>query len=766
MKGEVTRNKTQHESTTAHLVEGSPSTAVYIHNSMALTKILKSTSAEAIMRGVLTLVGYTFILIGGLTLLSGYTDTNVQNKLSALLCTAEDCVLEPATTDTTTSNTVPETTNTISEPATTTVVSTTPTEPVVQLEPKVQFFDIPATTKLNQNTIIAITIANAANPVVNLVSPTHGTITLVPLLREVDNRRLYTLPTATAVPGEYYVKVIVTALNKDVKAYFTSPHFMVPRPPVTDTVTETTTPTTESVATTEPVNTTIATSTKVAEPSSSTVATTTPILKPLTLQTKVGENPNTFQILAQASTPYERIELYLRNTASTQRTFLGVATKTSVGYIYWLDASRVPVGTYVVIAQGRQNTLVVETAEVKITTKAPVLTTEEVAKREADATTIKEALIHDATVPGEVDVLSVRKDYATTTQVLPVRTLSPATGTTTPIKTVVVTKQPIPPEEVLPQQEKARELLAERKERLNELFVRHASAVQTGDATVRKLAEEAISDEIRSLGQGADAETKAEIERAATVEIEKIKKKIEVTENILKVRTKDKSAVDTDKDGISDYDELTIYKTNPKDSDSDRDGVLDSVEIMRGFNPNDATTEAVINFASPKELGYVNESVLKVEKVVPVLNHDEATTSTPAVHSEIRGFALPNSFVTLYIFSTPTVVTLRTNSDGSFAYVFEKELEDGEHEVYVALTDNTGEIVVQSNPFSFVKTAQAFTYEDESVATVLGSEQPAVAPETSRTLMITIVMSIVALGVILVLLGQVLRTKRSDEPAW
>jgi hypothetical protein len=321
----------------------------------------------------------------------------------------------------------------------------------------------------------------------------------------------------------------------------------------------------------------------------------------------------------------------------------------------------------------------------------------------------------------------------------------------------------LPPVDNMPMQERARELLLERKDRLNELFIRQASALQTGDATVSKLAEEAIEAEMKTLGDGLDADTKAEIERAAKVEIGKIKEKIVVTENILKARTKDKSAADTDKDGISDYDELTIYKTNAKDSDTDRDGVLDSIEIMKGFNPNDATAEAVINFASPKELRYTNEAVLKVENVVPVLSHTDDETESPTVHSEIRGFALPNSFVTLYIYSTPTVVTLRTNSDGSFAYVFEKELEDGEHEVYVALTDNTGDIVVQSNSFSFIKTAQAFTYEDESVALVESAQIPAVAPETSQTFMITIIMSIVAMGLILILLGQMLRTRRNDE---
>ena len=45
-------------------------------------------------------------------------------------------------------------------------------------------------------------------------------------------------------------------------------------------------------------------------------------------------------------------------------------------------------------------------------------------------------------------------------------------------------------------------------------------------------------------------------------------------------------SVDSDKDGLNDYDELNTYKTSPFLEDSDSDGVLDKVEIDRGQDPN------------------------------------------------------------------------------------------------------------------------------------------------------------------------------------
>lgn len=43
---------------------------------------------------------------------------------------------------------------------------------------------------------------------------------------------------------------------------------------------------------------------------------------------------------------------------------------------------------------------------------------------------------------------------------------------------------------------------------------------------------------------------------------------------------------DTDSDGVSDYDELYIYKTSPYLADSDSDGQTDKVEIDTGADPN------------------------------------------------------------------------------------------------------------------------------------------------------------------------------------
>jgi len=47
-------------------------------------------------------------------------------------------------------------------------------------------------------------------------------------------------------------------------------------------------------------------------------------------------------------------------------------------------------------------------------------------------------------------------------------------------------------------------------------------------------------------------------------------------------------ALDSDKDGLTDVDELNKYKTNPKNPDTDGDGYSDGAEVKGGYNPNGA----------------------------------------------------------------------------------------------------------------------------------------------------------------------------------
>lgn len=52
--------------------------------------------------------------------------------------------------------------------------------------------------------------------------------------------------------------------------------------------------------------------------------------------------------------------------------------------------------------------------------------------------------------------------------------------------------------------------------------------------------------------------------------------------------------IDSDADGISDYDEVNLYGTDPLDPDTDADGYPDGDELRSGYNPNGPGDTVVI----------------------------------------------------------------------------------------------------------------------------------------------------------------------------
>jgi hypothetical protein len=173
-----------------------------------------------------------------------------------------------------------------------------------------------------------------------------------------------------------------------------------------------------------------------------------------------------------------------------------------------------------------------------------------------------------------------------------------------------------------------------------------------------------------------------------------IVEKIEVIEN----RDGDKIYEDTDGDGLSDYDEEFIYGTDPEVASTAGDGESDGDKVASGKNPK---TGSKINHEDPREdvESYVT-SAYDLENIALIKQEGKDLI-------KFEGKALPNSFVTLYIYSTPIIVTVKTDTNGDWNYELDKELENGEHKLYVATVNNSGKIIARSNPVSFTKTSEA-----------------------------------------------------------
>lgn len=180
---------------------------------------------------------------------------------------------------------------------------------------------------------------------------------------------------------------------------------------------------------------------------------------------------------------------------------------------------------------------------------------------------------------------------------------------------------------------------------------------------------------------------------------------------------------DPDNDGLDNNEEYR-FGTDPKDPDSDHDGRVDAGEIQDGRNPLAAPTEwesDKMTFENPKDSGETKKEIYQVVNVemVPM---EEATTAL-----KISGKALPDTYITVYIYSDPIVMTVKTDSEGNWSLVLDKPLEEGRHEVYVAVTDAEGKITAKSEPLAFVQTAQAATIIPAAV-----SKDKAASPTKAR----------------------------------
>jgi len=320
----------------------------------------------------------------------------------------------------------------------------------------------------------------------------------------------------------------------------------------------------------------------------------------------------------------------------------------------------------------------------------------------------------------------------------------------------------------------AAELLEEDQQELQRLFTAYAAAVQSGDAAIMRSAELALKSyreaAVRQvLDDDTDRLVAGQLDDELSNRISNLQTRVVRFESVRQERTENDSSVDTDGDGISDIDELVLYQTDPNSADSDGDGFTDGAEITKGFDPLNLEVEAFISYESPKTTIGLETTKLEITTVVPEVTLPSAHSPETSVHTRVAGIALPNSFVTLYVFSTPTIVTVRTDENGAFEYTFTRELEDGEHQVFAAITDNTGEIVAQSQVFGFVKEAEAFTPVDLAEANAVESAVTLLTPsDSSNSYQIVIGMSVLALGILLILLGVGLRSNKpritSDEP--
>lgn len=193
-----------------------------------------------------------------------------------------------------------------------------------------------------------------------------------------------------------------------------------------------------------------------------------------------------------------------------------------------------------------------------------------------------------------------------------------------------------------------------------------------------------------------------EAEKEVEKNIESYLKELEINVSEMENDKIEKTQVldeDSDGDGLSNKEEERLG-TSLSIPDSDGDGFLDGTEYITGFDPLDPSSADKIIYEDPRKTRTLNAETYKVERV------ESIKLPMGGTGIRIEGKGLPNSFVTVHIFSEAIVMTTKTDSSGNWSIVLNKSLADDTHEVYATVTDNQGKITARSDPFVFTKVGE------------------------------------------------------------
>jgi hypothetical protein len=219
---------------------------------------------------------------------------------------------------------------------------------------------------------------------------------------------------------------------------------------------------------------------------------------------------------------------------------------------------------------------------------------------------------------------------------------------------------------------------------------------------------------------------------------------------------------DTDKDGLSNFDETHFYGTDAARTDSDGDGKSDGEEILLGTDPlkSGAKTQTIV-FENPvfggEERG--ETFIVKDIRVLKKENEPSLNLDTKVLPITLSGAALPNAIVTLYIYSDPIIVRVKADETGLWSYTLTKELPDGSHKAYVAMTDSAGRVLAKSAPLPFVKQAAAVSVTPADLPG-LGDSAPSLFSGTSLYAIIFIIMGVIGFAILAI--GVVVRSRKEE----
>ncbi|MEX0672851.1 MAG: thrombospondin type 3 repeat-containing protein [Candidatus Paceibacterota bacterium] len=221
--------------------------------------------------------------------------------------------------------------------------------------------------------------------------------------------------------------------------------------------------------------------------------------------------------------------------------------------------------------------------------------------------------------------------------------------------------------------------------------------------------DQATSTESEEEPDASEDDPLSPIRPADTSSSEEREERRQIIEN-RSMQSETDRTTDSDGDGLTDYDEINIYGTDPEDPDTSGNGMTDGEMVAAGLDPTSTSTEPITT-EDPREVPDESFSEEYVITAIEAVSESD-TSGTERTSVRITGQGPANSYVSLFIFSVPVRVTVETDGSGRFEYTYREQLADGNHQAYTATVDNSGRVLARSAGIPFVKEANAITVGD------------------------------------------------------
>jgi len=628
----------------------------------------------------------------------------------------------------------------------------------------------PLPAELTASTSLIVRAEYAAHISVYLESLTRGAAPqlLLPDREAAGSDHSFTLDPAVLLPDEYQVRVSITMSPSESEYRFSGPRFVIPE--------RDDTPRGEVLGMSSPavIVADAEAGESFAEPATSSRSTANP--DESTDETEESERVESAALMARVrnselsvvftSAVADSVQIYAQRLSARTPLHLGFARRAAGDtWLLTVPETMLPRGDYAIVARSLVAGSYVESERFMVTIDHELALETQI----ASSTFVQEtqaALIRlDNTEAREIardayaDLVLVL-DRGVTTALLERAPLGSAPAATATSQSPIPSLPSGPYESAF--DELIREKLLAESATLNRVLLRYAAAFQVGDEVLMQLAEAAISQEIRRLvGVIVTSEvplTASDAENYLTQVTAGLLVAVRNYEDELRTESNQASARDTDRDGLSDYDEFTWFGTNPESYDTDRDGISDGVEIMNIEDPSNPRSDRIFTHESPRTLSASPRTALSIHSVTPVYEADDHR-GVPPVQLRVRGSGVPLSYVHLYVFSTPTITVVPVAADGTFDVVFDAALTAGEHELYATYVDSTGTLLEVSAPvgLTLAEGVLRLSETNESTSSVRPTSQ-LVTPSQLYQMVSALVL--VAFGLALLVLGHAVSRRR------